>query len=135
MDLKLAVTADFASTTAEGKLNILGIFDQMSPPSLPFALPLFYIVVTYEAGPAEVGTSKTTEIVLQDSDGGARARLRQEIVVPPARRPGSRSVINQINALVGLQFEQAGDYQFVILVNGEEKGSLRLHVSEPMKQP
>jgi len=38
MRVKLAVLADYASITREGKLNILGIFDEINPQQLPATL-------------------------------------------------------------------------------------------------
>ena len=131
MDVKLAVLADFASITREGKLNILGIFDEINPPNLPAQLPIFYVVVSYEAGPAEFDTEKSTQIALTDADGDVMVRLEQRITVPRAIRPGTRSTMNQISGIVGLPFPKAGDYQFAILVDGREEKTIRLRINEP----
>lgn len=133
MDVTLAVLADFASVTREGKLNILGIFHEINPANFPTVLPIFYIVVAFEAGPMEAGSAKHTEIILHDADGGQKMRIQNDFEVPPASRPGRRSGIHQINAIIQLRFENSGDYQFVIMVNGEEKGSIPLRVNEPQE--
>jgi hypothetical protein len=82
MDVKLAVLADFASITREGKLNILGIFDEINAPKLPVQLPIFYLVASYEAGPAEFETEKSTQIAVTDADGNVMVRLEQKITDP-----------------------------------------------------
>ena len=133
MDVKLAVLADFASVTREGKLNILGIFDEVNPATLPAVLPIIYVVVMLEAGAAEVDSEKNIALVLVDADGVTKMRIEQSLTVPPPPRPGSRTEIHQINALVQMPFEQAGLYQFVILVNGEEKDTISLRVNEPIE--
>ena len=130
MDVKLAVLADFAGITREGKLNILGIFDEINTPKFPVQLPIFYVVVSYEAGPAEFDTEKSTQIAVTDADGNVMVRLEQKITVPRASRPGTRSTMNQISGIVGLPFPKAGDYQFAILIDGREGETIRLRVNE-----
>lgn len=130
MDVKLAVLADFASITREGKLNILGIFDEINSTQLPVSLPIFYIVVSYEAGPAEFEAEKATQIVLTDADGNVMMKLEQKLTVSRAPRPGSRSTMNQIGGVVGLSFPKAGDYQFAILVDGREEKAIGLRVNQ-----
>ena len=131
MEVTLAVLADFASITREGKLNVLGIFQEVNPQSLPTVLPIFYVVVAYEAGPAEVGSDKNITLALQDADGTVSMRIEQNITVPPAPRQGHRSGIQQISALIQVPFQQSGDYEFAILVNGEEKGHIPFRVNDP----
>lgn len=129
MDVQLKVLADFASITREGKLNILGIFDQITPPALPFALPIFYVVTSYSAGPAEFDMAKQVSIRLMTQDGeGPLIQLDQEVVIPRAPRPGMRSVINQVNAIMGFPFHQAGTHDFAILIDGQTAGGIPLHV-------
>jgi len=130
MNVKLAVLADFASITRERKLNILGIFDEVNTPILPVQLPIFYVVVAYEAGPVEFDSEKATQIVLTDDDGNEMVRLEQKITVSRAKRPGTRSTMNQITGIAGLPFPKAGDYQFAILIDGGEATTIRLRVNE-----
>ena len=134
MDVKLAVLADFASLTREGKLNILGIFDQVNPAQLPAVVPHAYVVVVYEAGPAEVGLTKELSIVMTDSDGTIMTRIDQSVAVSPPAYAGSRTTIHQINGLMQLTFPSAGLYQLTILINGQEEGSIPLRVAAPPEQ-
>ena len=133
MEVSLAVLADYASVSQEGKLNILGVFGEINPPLLPFALPQMYLVSIYDAGPAEVGTDKTIRIAMLDGDGNELLSLQQAIKVPELKRPGSRITINHVVGMAGVKFDKPGDYAFVILVGGEEKRTVSLHVNEPPK--
>lgn len=45
MDVNLALLADYANVSQDGKLNIMGIFQEVNPPVLPFALPQMYLVM------------------------------------------------------------------------------------------
>jgi len=133
MDVGFAVLADYASLSQEGKLNVLGIFGEINPPQLPFALPMMYLVLAYEAGVAEIGTDKIVRIVLLDSDGKQLLGLEQTNKVPQAKRPGSRVSVNHLIGLAGIRFDHAGDYAFSVLIGGEEKKSVPLRVNEPAK--
>jgi hypothetical protein len=130
MDIKLGVLADYASITQEGKLNILGIFDTINAPGFPFVLPIFYVVVSYEAGAAEYGNTKNTEIVLCDEDGNELLRLLQSIQVSRPNRAGTMVTTNQIAGIVGFPFKKSGDYQFDILVNGDSKQTISLRIND-----
>jgi hypothetical protein len=130
MDVKLAVLADYANVAQNGKLNIMGIFQEINAPSLPFQLPQMYLVLTFEAGGAEFGQQKLLRIVLLDSDGNEKIALEGEVQVPRPPRRGSRAYINEAIGLAGVPFEKAGDYEFAILVSGETKQSVPLHVND-----
>lgn len=131
MEVTLAVLADYANVTQEGKANIMGVFSEVNPPELPFALPMMFLVATFTASPAEVGSEKVLRVVLLDGDGNQILSLETPIAVPRPARPGSRVQLNSILGLTGVRFERPGDYQFSILVGGEEKQSIPLHVNKP----
>lgn len=134
MEVRLAVLADYANVSQDGKLNIMGIFQEVNPPELPFALPQMYLVVSFAARGAEVETVKYIRIVLLDSDGNEMLGLEGHVQVPLPPRPGSRAYINQVLGLNGITFERPGDYSFEILVGGETRESVSLHVNEPIKE-
>jgi hypothetical protein len=133
MEVKLAVLADYANVSQDGKLNIMGIFQEINAPSLPFPLPQMFLVITFEAGPAEFDTHKQIRIVLLDGDGREKIALAGEVQVPRPKRRGSRAYINEAIGLAGVSFEEAGDYHFAILVGGETKETVPLHVNDLSK--
>jgi len=131
MDVRLAVLADYANMTPEGKLNIMGIFSMINAPMLPFALPTMYLVVTYAASAAEVGREHVLEVVLMDSEGRRLLSLENALTVPPGARPGAPAEVSAVLCLNGVRFEKADDYQFSILVGGQVKTAVPLRVNEP----
>lgn len=133
VEVNLAVLADYANVSQDGKLNIMGIFQEINAPSLPFPLPQMFLVLTFEAGPAEFGSQKQLRIVLLDSDGNERIALEGEVQVPRPTRRGRRAYINEAIGLAGVPFEKAGDYAFAILVGGETKETVPLHVNDLSK--
>ena len=130
MEVTLAVLADFASTSREGKLNIMGIFDQINPTAFPAGLPLMHLVISYEASPAEYDSDKQIKVTLIDSDGNQIFTAEQTIRVNRPPMPGARATMNQIFALAGVRFDKAGDYQFSVLINDDQKRSVSLRVNE-----
>ena len=126
MIVKLAVLADYANVTGDGKLNILGIFDRMNVVNLPAVHPQMNLVLRLEAHPAEHGRSHPVEIRLHDPDGNTVFEVRGEIV--PQGDPGQSVSTNQILTLNNLQLGKTGDYTFVVLVNNDVKAEIPLLV-------
>ncbi|MDP2728189.1 MAG: hypothetical protein Q8P59_11685, partial [Dehalococcoidia bacterium] len=129
MEVPLALLADYANVTQEGKLNIMGIFGGILAPSFPTVHLAMRLVMNFEAGPAEKGTSKRIEVKLLDQDGGVRLGLSADILVPNEPLPLTVS-INQIIEINHLQFNSPGDYSFDILINGETKKRLPFSVEQ-----
>ena len=134
MNVELAALADYVNISREGKLNILGIFQEISPPVLPFALPQMYLVAVYNASPAEVGMEKNIRIILIDADANSILDIQQSVTVPQPKWPGSKVILNQVTGLAGVKFEKPGDYQFSVLVGEDEKHSIPFRVNEVPKR-
>ena len=132
MDVTVAVLADYANVSQDGKLNIMGIFQEINPPTLPYALPQMYLVLSFSAGPAEFDTVRNIRIPLLHSDGQELLAMEAQMPVPRPKRPGSRAYINQTIGLAGVRFERPGDYAFSILVGDDEKATVPLHVNKPI---
>src|SRR5688572_1005154 len=69
MEITLAVLADAANRSTEGKLNILGAFGNLYATGYPTGHPLMQLVLRMQASPGEVGQTKELKIVLIDADG------------------------------------------------------------------
>jgi hypothetical protein len=130
MDVKLAVICDYANVSQDGKLNIMGVFHEITPPVLPYQVPRMFLVASFDAGPAEFGTDKHVRISLLENDGTQLLSLDGPVSVHSPSRVGSRAIINQVIGIEGFLLERSGDYAFHILVNDEEKTSAALHVNE-----
>ncbi len=134
LDVNLAVLADYANVSQDGKLNIMGIFQEINAPSLPFSLPQMYLIVSFAAGPAEVGSERDLRVaLLHGDDQEPILNLEGQLQIPRPMRSGSRSYFNEAIGLAGVTFERAGDYGFSILVGGDEKATVPLHVNDLSK--
>jgi hypothetical protein len=130
MDVTLAVLADFANTSADGKLNILGIFDTVYAEQYPAAHPEMKLVVRFRIHPAEIGQQKHIEIQLRTDQGQRLFQFTIELdLVEPKERQlpaGEMIATDSILGINGLRIAAAGTYEVVILVTGEVKASIPL---------
>jgi hypothetical protein len=126
MQVKLAVLADYANVTGDGKLNILGIFDRINLLQIPAAHPQMHLVLRLDAHAAELDRSHAVEIRLHDPDGNTIFEVQGEIV--PHGEAGQPVSTNQILTLNNLQLEKVGNYRFVVLINNDVKTEIPLGV-------
>jgi hypothetical protein len=122
MQVKLALLADYANVTAEGKLNILGIFDRISVNEIPAVHPQMHLILRLEAHPAERDRVHNVEIRLYDPDGQTVFEVKGDVV--PHGSTGQTIATNQILTLNNLELAKSGGYTFVVLVNNDLKSEL-----------
>ena len=121
MESLLVVIADYANQAENHKLNIMGIFNELNPPSYPFRLPTMYLVFKLRAQLGEYNTKKTFTVKMMDADGHELMAIPQEITIPDIKN-GQRPEVQGVIGLNNLVFSKDGTYVFVILVNGDPKG-------------
>lgn len=133
MDVVLALIADAANRSQEGKLNILGAFGEIYATAYPATHPEMQLVLRMEASPGEVGQTKELIILLLDADGQPveNFHVKGTFQVQPAKRPGRKSVMETLIRLVAVTFPKEGDYTFEIMINGESKANIPLNVGPP----
>jgi Family of unknown function (DUF6941) len=131
MDLKLGLLADFANKSADGKLNILGVFDRIWAQQFPAVHQEMKLVLRFAAHAAEIDEPKKIKIRLVTDVGAPILELEGEMRLhrPPDLPPGELISADQILALNGLPLPEAGRYEFVIMVNGEVKGTVPVTVA------
>ena len=133
MEVTLALLADGANVSSDGKLNILGIFNALGAASFPVAHSQMALVLRFEAGRAEEGKTRKVEIQLADGDGLRLFTIGAPFVIPQGA-PGAPIRLNHILMLNGIQFPKPGDYVFNVLVGDDLKASVDLKLVE-VKQP
>lgn len=134
MDATLAVAADYANVASDGKLNIMGIFQEFNPDVFPAAGQPMFLVISFSAGPAEVGSQKDVRIAFVDPEGSQNLVLDLQMTVADPPRAGTPSIIHQILGLQGLPLLRSGHHAFYVLVGGEEKARIPIYVNEPPLQ-
>ncbi|MBA4370390.1 MAG: hypothetical protein C0418_02290 [Coriobacteriaceae bacterium] len=127
MEIKLAVLADYAAITDQGKLVLGGVFDTLILSRLPGVHPQMAVAVRMSASTGE-GTKHALTLRLVDPEGAD--------VVPPIEGalefrsagtlPGAGAqVVLHLNQI---EFRAEGAYRFEILVDGHPIGSIDLSV-------
>lgn len=132
VQITLALLADGANISREGKLNILGIFDRISTQNLPTMHPQMQLIMTIEADRGDADREHQLGIELTDADDSKLFSMSGNIkfASPPS---GEQIRINHIIQLNNLRFEHFGIYEFKILINNEICKSVPLNVIEAKK--
>lgn len=123
VQVPLLLLADFASV-AEGKLNILGVFDEIKAATLPAVHPQMALVAQFRAGRNESGTYKLTVRVI-DEDGKKLFDATGDMNIDDQFQ---EKTLNNVFMIHGLKFEKYGEYSVVALINGEERKSYKFDV-------
>lgn len=134
MDITLALIADAANVSADGKLNIMGVFNALGASTFPVVHPQIAMVLRFEANRAEEGKTRKIEIALADGDGAKLFAIGADLVVPQAP-PGTPIRLNHILMLNNLQFPRAGDYVFNVLIGDDHKAAIDLRLIEVKPEP
>jgi len=110
----LALVCDSANMTADGKLNILGVFSEVRAHRFPATHPTMTIVLKFNNIMGDEGEMVLTGRFL-DSDGGETIT---PIKMPVNLGQGHDEAVSIIN-ISSLEFPGVGDYCFEIS-SGEE---------------
>ena len=89
MHATLAVAADNANVSTDGKLNIIGVFQEFTPSAFPAVVPSVALVISWDAEPVEFGTQKEVHISFM-GPGPRREDLSPCCYVDDTRSPASR---------------------------------------------
>jgi hypothetical protein len=135
MELTFLHVADYANVTVDQKLNVMGIFGSITANSLPTVHPEMHIVAQLSANASEYGRHFKLSIKLLDEDASRElVSFNDEVTVPSGER-GLPARMNFNLRLVNVQFESAGTYEVVVLVDGDQKGSVPLEIIHTSHQP
>ena len=130
MKLTLFLAADYANITREGKLNVMGIFNDIYAQTFPARHSSMHLVMKLGAELGEYGKTRDFAVQLLDPDGRNPVfDLSGQFQFPPGGQ-GRKPEVNLILELKDLVFPKDGPYQFVLLVNGDNKGELSLYVNK-----
>jgi len=134
MEVGLALLADYANVTREGKLNVMGLFTIINAPALPWVHPQMQLVLQLEAGAAEWDTQKDIRVKLLDADANPIIDVGRSVKVPRGD-PGRRVHMNLIMTFANVRLKAEGDYVFAVLIGGETKKEIPLRVMHVPRTP
>jgi hypothetical protein len=130
MEVSLALFADYANVSQEGKLNVLGIFSLVQVKTLPGGISQCQLVLRLVADAVEKGSEKEIAFKLVDPDGKLLFDQSGKFAIPRDGRPGPVSF--ELLLPMRLGFERYGPHRFCILINGELKATIEVGVMPPL---
>lgn len=132
MRLKFALLADYAAMMEHGKLLLVGEFENVWSPVVPFQRGPFYLVGRFEAHVSE-GTEHTLRIGMYDADGKEVAILLPD--APLRFTPGGPGLPlrAQFIAQLAPQFPAYGEYGLHITVDGRTEEIVKVNAIRPPK--
>jgi hypothetical protein len=134
VELKFFLMADYASISADQKLSINGIFQNINALQFPTTHPVMYLVAQLQAGPAEYGRTFTLQIKLLGEDADVLTELSGKAIVPTPPVRGASAFVNNVIQLVNVVFPKPGRYQFSLLINDDQKGELEFELNQVSPQ-
>lgn len=111
----MALIADEANISREGKLNVLGVFDRIAAAQFPVMHPKMVFAFRLEAEFGDSGLHVPVRVRLMDADGGSLFEAGGDVVAPTVE-PGEFATTHQVFNLIGVQFREPGIYRFVVNV-------------------
>lgn len=130
MEVPLALLADSANISREGKLNVLGVFDNIAATSFPTTHAAMVLVIGISASPAEYGLTRKCRIRLLDADAEQLLAIEGDLEVnQPSDLAGAPSVYFPL-PLPAITFQHAGDYAFHILIGDDEKATIPFRLTD-----
>ena len=129
MDLTLALICDDARERPDGRIDVVGAFNELSAPGFPAVQSRMTVVLVMEWADDEAGT-QAFRADLVDPSGERVLTIEGETQV--ARRvPGrDRPRTRLIQPLQQVIFPHAGRYRFELLAGGDLHPACSLFVSE-----
>jgi hypothetical protein len=130
VEKQLALIADSANISVEGKLNILGEFDTIFASDAPATHPALWFVAKLLFDAADVGKHSLL-LHLVDEDGNTvLPPLTGELAVPPPG-PGYSGEKRSIPVVLGVRnvtFPQLGTYSFELRIDDQIVADVPLHL-------
>ena len=125
----LFLVADYANVTGDGKLNVMGIFNDINAISFPARHSSMHLIAKLGPELSEYGQKRTFTVILMDTDGNHIMELSGEFEVPNAQG-GRKPEVNIILDLKDTILPKPGRYVFVLLIDKDQKDELTLYVNQ-----
>lgn len=125
----MALLADAANVSREGKLNVLGVFDTIYARQFPTVHPHMALVLRLEAASDEEGPHDI-EVQLVAPDGTVLVRAPGTVTLP-GFAPGDPIGFDHVLSFANTRFAGPGRYAVRVAVDGVVVVALVLRVAEP----
>lgn len=124
------LTADFANHSTDGKLNIMGVFNQISATKFPTVHPSMHLIIELGMEPGEDSGPHTMAVYRIDEAQTERITIFEHEFTFPPRKGG---LMPKHTAIVGLRqvgFVAPGTYEFLLHINGHYFDKVPLYLEQ-----
>jgi len=125
----LFLVADYANMTAEGNLNVMGIFNSINSFNFPARHSSMYLIAKLSPELSEYGQKRTFTILLLDADANHLVEVSGEFEVPKGQ-DGKKPEVNIVFELKDIIFAKPGRYVFVLLIDKDQKDEITLYINQ-----
>jgi hypothetical protein len=133
MEIEAFLLCD-AATEQQGKLNILGAFDNFWTRQMPSRIPQCAVAARVRFETIEQGNHPVRIQIIDEDGQNIAPKLEGGISVLP--NPAASSIVaNLILYIHGLEFNKYGRYQIDLAIDGQVRASLPLRVNEAPPNP
>lgn len=123
-----------AATDQQGKLNVLGAFDNIFAGQLPAVHPACAVAARIRFQAIESGNHAVRMHVIDEDGHSIGPKIEGNIAIHIGEDSDS-GVVNLIFNVQGLKFEKHGKYRIDLAIDGNIQASLPLRVREAPNQP
>lgn len=127
MELILALACENARTRPDGRLDFVGVFDELSAPGFPAAQDRMTVVFIMEWSPTQAGRQAFQADLVADDGTKVLTIEGHTDVSAGGDRPPRTQLIMPLERVV---FPRPGAYTFRLTVGDEAIPALSLHLSE-----
>jgi hypothetical protein len=127
MEIEIFTLADFAADQGNGKLTVVGTFDNLYCPQLPATHPACAVALRIRIANKEAG-SHDFELKILNPDGKqflSTIKAKMDVKVNPN---ADYVTLNMVFNLNNVKLEKAGKYAFEFYFDGEFRSGLKLNV-------
>lgn len=130
MQRQLALIADSANVSVEGKINILGEFDTIWAPAVPATHPSMWFVAKLNIDGSDVGTHRVLLRIVDEDGNTVLAPLTAELQVsaPDATFSGEHPSVPVVLMVANAPFARFGKYIFELRIDDNIIAEVPLHV-------
>ena len=128
MDLILSLACEDAHTRPDGRLDVVGVFDELSAPGFPAAQDRMTVVFVMQWSPAQQGRQEF-RADLVDAEGTPVLTIEghTDVTVGEGGRPPRTRLIMPLERVI---FPHPGEYTFRLQAGGRTTPALALFVAE-----
>jgi hypothetical protein len=129
MDLTLAVTCEEARERPDGRMDVVGVFNELGAPGFPALQDRMTLVLVMEWAAGEAGRQALRADLLDEADQRILT-IEGHTDVTARREEGARAQTRLILLLERVVFPHAGRYHFDLIAAGDVRRACSLLVGQ-----